>query len=392
MRDGRARVCVATDVAARGIDLPNLDLVIHADMPSKPDTLLHRSGRTGRAGRKGVCVLIVPVRRYSAALRVLNMANVTATTRNAPTQVEIDARYRAHILDAAANAAPPSDSEAALVRELLSRVSPEQLAAAYLRQQFDHHPKAAYISETPLPTPFSRGKDRGIDKQRTKAGTTRSLDREDMTGAGWFSLSLGRKHRADPKWLLPMICKAGGITKRDVGSIKIFDTETRFEITSHKVADFAAKLARDGSGEKGVTIALLHGSPRDTGAQAPASKREKRERFEQERSFGHEGPVQRTRQREKPDARTHQHERAEQRPRRSETLYAHTADSTEKARPHQPQRLIKPWKKSKPQAGHKGGPKGDASHASKRDGDHTITVKPWSSSGSKGKNKKRSKA
>ena len=47
MRDGRSRVCVATDVAARGIDLPNLDLVIHADMPTNPDTLLHRSGRTG---------------------------------------------------------------------------------------------------------------------------------------------------------------------------------------------------------------------------------------------------------------------------------------------------------------------------------------------------------
>ncbi|WP_373503166.1 DEAD/DEAH box helicase, partial [Aestuariivirga sp.] len=69
MRDGRAQVCVATDVAARGIDLPNLDLVIHADMPTNPDILLHRSGRTGRAGRKGVCVLIVPVRRYAAACR-----------------------------------------------------------------------------------------------------------------------------------------------------------------------------------------------------------------------------------------------------------------------------------------------------------------------------------
>ncbi|MFC6758649.1 helicase-related protein [Sulfitobacter porphyrae] len=53
LRDGRARVCIATDVAARGIDLPNLELVIHADLPSNADTLLHRSGRTGRAGRKG---------------------------------------------------------------------------------------------------------------------------------------------------------------------------------------------------------------------------------------------------------------------------------------------------------------------------------------------------
>ncbi len=56
LRDGRARVCVATDVAARGIDLPDLGLVIHAELPNDHETLLHRSGRTGRAGRKGICV------------------------------------------------------------------------------------------------------------------------------------------------------------------------------------------------------------------------------------------------------------------------------------------------------------------------------------------------
>src|SRR4026208_817116 len=54
LRDGRARVCVATDVAARGIDLPNLDLVIHADIPNDPEVMQHRSGRTRRAGRTGV--------------------------------------------------------------------------------------------------------------------------------------------------------------------------------------------------------------------------------------------------------------------------------------------------------------------------------------------------
>ena len=66
MRDGKAHVCVATDVAARGIDLPNLDLVIHADVPSNPATLLHRSGRTGRAGRKGV---VRPCRASAQAQR-----------------------------------------------------------------------------------------------------------------------------------------------------------------------------------------------------------------------------------------------------------------------------------------------------------------------------------
>ena len=60
LRDHRARVCVATDVAARGLDLPNLGLVIHADLPSDPQVLQHRSGRTGRAGRKGVSILLAP--------------------------------------------------------------------------------------------------------------------------------------------------------------------------------------------------------------------------------------------------------------------------------------------------------------------------------------------
>jgi ATP-dependent RNA helicase DeaD len=78
MKNGTARVCVATDVAARGIDLPNLDLVIHADLPTGKAALLHRSGRTGRAGRKGTCVLMVPFPRRRQAERTLHFASITA--------------------------------------------------------------------------------------------------------------------------------------------------------------------------------------------------------------------------------------------------------------------------------------------------------------------------
>src|SRR5690606_18038518 len=89
MRDGRAKVCIATDVAARGIDLPNLDLVVHADLPTNPDTLLHRSGRTGRAGRKGVSVLVVPSSARRRADRLLQNARITAEWGRAPFADEI---------------------------------------------------------------------------------------------------------------------------------------------------------------------------------------------------------------------------------------------------------------------------------------------------------------
>src|SRR6185503_18617841 len=67
LRDGRARVCVATDVAARGLDLPDLGLVIHGDLPQNQQVLVHRSGRTGRAGKHGLAILLVAdaARRYA---------------------------------------------------------------------------------------------------------------------------------------------------------------------------------------------------------------------------------------------------------------------------------------------------------------------------------------
>jgi len=250
MRDGRAHVCVATDVAARGIDLPNLDLVIHADVPSNPATLLHRSGRTGRAGRKGVCVLIVPEHRRGAAQRVLALAKLTAVVRAAPGIAEIEARYRRGIMDAALATVAPDEGEAAFVAELLANVTPERIAAAFLRQQLLARP----VPEDVVPLPVAEmqerkpRRDKRVEHEREPRGS-------DMENGVWFTLSLGRKQRADPKWLLPMICKAGGVTKRDVGSIRIEETQTRFEIAADKAASFAEQINQPGRTERGIVIA-----------------------------------------------------------------------------------------------------------------------------------------
>ncbi len=253
MRDGRARICVATDVAARGIDLPNLDLVVHADVPSNPETLLHRSGRTGRAGRKGICALIVPLHRRSAAARVLRAANLDASTRGAPTIAEIDARNREQILAAAVETASDEDIDASFVRELLERVTPEQLAAVYIRRELAARPAPEEVSEAPIPAFQEKAPRR--DKRFLDEGDGPKGRPEPMQNGRWFTLSIGRNRRADPKWLLPLICKAGDVTKRDIGSIKIFDTETRFEIAADKADAFAATVASNASSiENNATI------------------------------------------------------------------------------------------------------------------------------------------
>ena len=59
----------------------------------------------------------------------------------------------------------------------------------------------------------------------------------------WFRLSVGRSANADPKWLIPLICRRGHVTKKDIGSIRIFDRETKFEIARDAVDRFNAAIA-----------------------------------------------------------------------------------------------------------------------------------------------------
>jgi ATP-dependent RNA helicase DeaD len=258
MRDGRARICVATDVAARGIDLPNLDLVIHADLPTNPDTLLHRSGRTGRAGRKGTCVIISPMHRRAVAQRVLKTAKLDVSMMPPPSAEEIEARYRESILTAEGLTRPVAEEEAEFVGQLLSRYTPEAIAAAYLRQQLAARPAPEDVSDAPV-----------FDKPGDKDPRTR----ERFEGGTWFKVTVGRKHKAEPRWLLPMLCKAGNVTKTAIGSIRIFDTESIFEVAAPKADAFAKSIEKNGSGERGVTISAVDGPGERRSGPPPSQRR-----------------------------------------------------------------------------------------------------------------------
>ena len=142
MRDGRAQVCVATDVAARGIDLPKLDLVVHAELPSNHETLLHRSGRTGRAGRKGVSALVVTKKSRKKAERILGWAKLSAEWNNAPSADEVKARDEERMFADPVWAEPIAESDLDTVTKLTEAFSAEQIAAAYLRLMHSIHTAA----------------------------------------------------------------------------------------------------------------------------------------------------------------------------------------------------------------------------------------------------------
>ena len=243
LRDKRAQVCVATDVAARGIDLPGLELVIHADLPSNAESLLHRSGRTGRAGRKGTSVLIVPGRQRSKAERLLRTAKLTAEWGAPPSAEDVLAKDEERILSDPAWAEPVGPEEAAFAEKLLDGRSAEQIAAAYFRLYRERHSAPEILGAVP---------DRGERKQKAIA---------DFGPSVWFSLSLGRKHRAEPRWLLPMLCRNTGLSKNAIGAIRVQYQETFVEVSANAVPAMKQELGPDLGLEQGASLTELSGVP-----------------------------------------------------------------------------------------------------------------------------------
>ena len=326
LRDGRARVLVATDVAARGLDLPDVGLVVQADLPNDPQALQHRSGRTGRAGRKGISVLLVPADRRRSAERLLLDAHIKPTWSDVPDAASIRTRDEAKLIESLSSGEAPDEEDLALARRVLEKVAPEQLAArlvALERQKLpdpEELPLTAraieaerYAIGAPRPR-YGDRYDRGGPRDR-RFGSPRddrygpprddrySAPRDDRYGAPrddrgprprddrfgpprsapavdseWFTLNVGRTNNADPKWIIPALCRRGGITKDDIGAIRVFEHETRFEIRASAAKGFEESAKQPDRQDPRLQIERLAGrppAPRDPMRYGPPGKRGK---------------------------------------------------------------------------------------------------------------------
>ncbi|WP_187972100.1 DEAD/DEAH box helicase [Aquibium microcysteis] len=257
MRDGRARVCIATDVAARGIDLPNLDLVVHADLPTNPEALLHRSGRTGRAGRKGISALIVPMPARRRIERTLQLAGITAVWAAAPNADDVAARDEERLLSDAALTEPVTEEEGQTVEKLLAGHAPAQVAAAFLRLWRAGRSAPEELADVPVDPNARPRRDRD---ERAPLDGPRPRDR-DIGATVWFSLSVGRKQNAEPRWLIPMLCRSDAITKSQIGAIKMQPEETFVEIAASHADALVAAIGSKGTLQNNIRVTRLSGTP-----------------------------------------------------------------------------------------------------------------------------------
>ena len=134
-----------------------------------------------------------------------------------------------------------TDEQHAFAAKLLARHAPEMIAAAYLR---------LYRSRQSAPEELVSPDARPAQKTR-----------QSFEPGAWFVLSVGREDRAEPRWLLPLICRAGDVDKEAIGAIRVQQNETFVEISAESAPRFLAALGRKAEIEKGIAIRQLDDPP-----------------------------------------------------------------------------------------------------------------------------------
>lgn len=259
LRDRRVRVCVATDVAARGIDLPTLSLVIHVEIPRDAETLQHRSGRTGRAGKKGTAAIIVPFNRRKRVESMLRGAGIAAEWMEAPTPDAIRAKDRDRLMERLTAPIDFDDDDRALAEELMAKLAPQDIAAALVNV---HRARLPQPEELLANTPEAR--------ERAKA----ERHRPGFDDVVWFRIGVGRRQNAEPRWLLPLLCRRGHITRNEIGAIRVGQHESWCQVPRAIAPKFADALQRTASSEDEQDTILIEEAPEGPRIEARENRRD----------------------------------------------------------------------------------------------------------------------
>ena len=252
LRSGSVDILVATDVAARGLDVERIGLVINYDMPFDSEAYVHRIGRTGRAGRTGEAVLFVTPRERRFIRNLERATGQPIEAMEVPGNTAINQgrldRLRKRLSDAAQSQRPDAD-EAALLQELMQRVatelelSPEQLAMAALNLAIG--PDALlrkgdddWIQNTRR---NDRDRDRHSGDRRERRERPARAPEENMQR---YRVEVGHRDRVKPGNLVGAIAGETGLQGRMIGRIQIFDNHSLVDLPKGMPEDVFNSLQR----------------------------------------------------------------------------------------------------------------------------------------------------
>ncbi len=256
-RNGTINILVATDVAARGIDVPDIGMVIHAEIPKDTDIYTHRSGRTGRAGKTGKSLIIVPVNAQTRVHRMLRDSRIEARWEAIPSPKKIlqnITKATRRRLYERLEGAEFAEGELTYAQNLLEKQAPAQVVAMLLR-----------MAETPLPrepmeVPAAEPRawePRPDARPRPDRGPVRSVSAAARGPRGAytrFSVSWGSNQGANASRCVSHVCRRGGITSDMIGAIDVQLDSTSIEISADVAAEFELRCKKPDARDPNVRI------------------------------------------------------------------------------------------------------------------------------------------
>jgi ATP-dependent RNA helicase DeaD len=242
-RDGAVELLVATDVAARGLDIESVSHVVNYDVPGSPDAYVHRIGRTGRAGRAGVALTLVEPREHRYLRSIEQLTKQKIAIEKVPTVIDLRARRleltRAAIAEAIAGG--DLDQYRVVVEALTSDHDIVDIATAAVRLAHEAHATGAEEKDIPdvAVTSSRSARERAAKGQRGARGraerdgrTQRSRGRGGDAGATRLYIGLGRSSGMRPADIVGAIANEAGIDSAGIGAIDIADKFSLVDVPS----------------------------------------------------------------------------------------------------------------------------------------------------------------
>jgi ATP-dependent RNA helicase DeaD len=228
-RTGQVELLVATDVAARGLDIEHVSHVINYDIPIDPEVYVHRIGRTGRAGRTGSAITLVTPRERRQLRTIERLTNATIQRMHLPTISDVIARRRESFKETLRETitSPGLEPYQIMAEELGEEYSPTDLAAAAFKLLLD---QSLIETDDPL---ANYAQDRFDEDREPRQRRTRTREFGPSQGMTRLYIDVGRDDNVRPADIVGAIANEAGIPGRAIGAIELFERFALVEVPSN---------------------------------------------------------------------------------------------------------------------------------------------------------------
>ncbi|CAH1554791.1 cold-shock DEAD-box protein A [Vibrio owensii] len=244
IKQGVIDILVATDVVARGLDVPRITHVFNYDIPFDVESYIHRIGRTGRAGRKGKAILLVRTNQIRMLRTIERVTKSSMEEIQLPLRDQVaEARLSKLAAELEAEKEHKSlDKFAELVEKLQTslEIDPAMLAAMLLKRQQGKRP-LFYIGEDPMVEAIERDKQRRKERREGGREGGRSFNTQDWDT---YQLQVGREQGVQVKDIVGALANELGLGKGSIGAIKLAQGHTFVQLPKAMTSDAANKLSK----------------------------------------------------------------------------------------------------------------------------------------------------